>query len=81
LLERPLGWYLVLFAALLTVLRKTVGDTNFVHEPQIYLKQVASHTHYVPKLWRQEPASHKVACRFLFAFDQKSNGRIVQSIS
>ena len=54
---RDLLWHTAVLGTLLAASRGMIGDANKVFEPNRLMAEVVSHTHYLPRRWRD--AAHK----------------------
>jgi autophagy-related protein 9 len=62
---RTVLFWIGVFGGILAVSRGLIIDGHLVYDPEILMKEVIRHTHYMPKHWKGELHSQKV-CPNLF---------------
>ncbi|XP_024386902.1 autophagy-related protein 9 [Physcomitrium patens] len=77
LLEGHIGkhnliWYTAFFAAILLVSRSLITEDYQVFDPVGVMRQITSHTHYMPKHWRGAENTDKVRIEFEGLFKYKA---------
>lgn len=58
---RTVLFWIGVFGGILAVSRGMIEDGHLVFDPEILMKEVIKHTHYMPEDWKGELHSQKVA--------------------
>ncbi|KAG8876541.1 autophagy protein atg9 [Tulasnella sp. 331] len=69
--HRTVLFYLGLFGSVLAVARGMVPDSHRVFDPELLMREVISHTHYMPAEWKAQLHSQKVHTDFGGLFEMK----------
>ncbi|KAG8994151.1 autophagy protein atg9 [Tulasnella sp. JGI-2019a] len=69
--HRTVLFYLGLFGSVLAVARGMVPDSHRVFDPELLMREVISHTHYMPTEWKAQLHSQKVHIDFGQLFEMK----------
>ena len=70
--HRTVLFYIGVFATILAVSRSMIPDTHNVFDPEILMREVIRHTHYMPAEWKDSLHSVKVHAEFGQLFAMKA---------
>ncbi|CAE7206498.1 unnamed protein product [Rhizoctonia solani] len=68
---RTVVFYITVFGGIVGFARGMVPDAHHVFDPEMLLKEVIEHTHYLPKGWEGQLHSKRVHTEFGLLFDMK----------
>lgn len=69
--KHNLIWYTAFFATVLMVSRSLITEDYQVFDPMGVMRQITSHTHYMPKHWRGAENTETVRAEFEGLFKVK----------
>lgn len=64
-------WYTAFFATILMVSRSLIMEDHMVFDPVGVMRQISTHTHYMPKHWRGAENTETVRLEFEGLFKVK----------
>ncbi|KAL1924912.1 uncharacterized protein VTP21DRAFT_4566 [Calcarisporiella thermophila] len=69
--DKSILFYIGLFGSVFAIARGLIPDETLVFEPELTLKEVVEHTHYLPGVWRGKLHTDEVKQEFSKLFDYK----------